>query len=75
MLPESLVEPLRLHLKRTRLLHEEDLSADYGCVYLPYALERKYPSAPPEWVRQWVFPAGKLSTHPRSGEVRRHHAS
>lgn len=75
VLPESLVETLGLHLKRVRLLHEEDLSAGYGRIYLPYALERKYPSAPAEWVWQWVFPAGKLSTDPWSGEVRRHHAS
>jgi integron integrase len=75
VLPESLVEPLGLHLKRVRLLHGEDLSAGYGRVYLPYALERRYPSAPAEWVWQWVFPAGKLSMDPRSGEVRRHHAS
>ena len=75
VLPESLTGPLERHLERIRLLHEEDLSGGYGRVYLPYALERKYPSAAAEWVWQWVFPAGKLSRDPRSGEVRRHHAS
>jgi integron integrase len=75
VLPESLVGPLGRHLERVRLLHEEDLRAGYGRVYLPYALERKYPSAAADWVWQWVFPAGKLSTDPRAGEVRRHHAS
>jgi integron integrase len=75
VLPESLTGPLERHLERIRLLHEEDLRGGYGRVYLPYALERKYPSAAAEWVWQWVFPAGKLSRDPRSGEVRRHHAS
>lgn len=75
VLPESLAEPLRRQLERTRLLHEEDLRRGYGRVYLPYALDRKYPQAAAEWAWQWVFPAGKLSTDPRSGEVRRHHAS
>lgn len=75
VLPESLAEPLGRHLERVRLLHEEDLRAGYGRVYLPYALARKYQSAAAEWVWQWVFPAAKLSRDPRSGEVRRHHAS
>jgi site-specific recombinase XerD len=44
-------------------------------VYLPYALERKYPNAAREWVWQWAFPANKLSVDPRSRQTRRHHAS
>jgi len=42
-------------------------------VYLPFALERKYPSAPREWLWQYVFPAGRLSEDPLSGKLRRHH--
>lgn len=45
----------------------------YGSVYLPFALERKYPNANREWIWQYVFPASKLSKDPRSGAVRRHH--
>src|SRR5215208_2750099 len=75
VLPESLAEPLGCHLERVRLLHEEDLRAGYGRVYLPYALERKYQNAATDWVWQWVFPSAKLSSDPRSGVVRRHHAS
>ena len=40
---------------------------------MPYALERKYPNAAKAWIWQYVFPAAKLSTDPRSGAVRRHH--
>lgn len=47
VLPESLAEPLGRQLERVRLLHEEDLRAGYGRVYLPYALERKYQNAAP----------------------------
>jgi integron integrase len=75
VLPESLAGPLGRHLERVRLTHDEDLRAGYGRVYLPYALERKYQNAAAEWVWQWAFPASKLSRDPRSGEVRRHHAS
>lgn len=75
MLPTTLIEPLGRQLERARLLHEEDLQRGYGSVYLPYALERKYPNAAREWGWQWVFPAGKLSVDPRSGQTRRHHIS
>jgi len=59
MLPEKLVEPLRSHLERVRLLHARDLREGYGEVHLPYALARKYPRAGREW--HW------------DGVVRRHH--
>ena len=42
-------------------------------VYLPYALERKYPSACYEWSWFWAFPSIKLSPDPLSGKIRRHH--
>jgi integron integrase len=73
MLPSSLVEPLKSHLHLVKLQHERDCEQGYGQVYLFYALDRKYPNAPTEWMWQYVFPASRLSTDPRSGEVRRHH--
>ena len=73
MLPESLVAPLEEHLRSAERLHEEDLAKGHGAVYLPYALERKYPNANREWIWQYVFPSGRLSVDPRSGVVRRHH--
>jgi integrase len=42
-------------------------------VFLPKALERKYPNAGKEWAWFWVFPARGISTDPRSGIIRRHH--
>ncbi len=74
LLPERVQEPLRLHLAKVKALHEEDLSCGHGSVYLPFALERKYPNAPRAWEWQYVFPAAKLSVDPRSGIKRRHHA-
>ncbi len=73
ILPESLIAPLRDHLRNVQRLHEEDLAKGYGAVYLPYALERKYPNANREWSWQYVFPSVRLSVDPRSGVVRRHH--
>lgn len=73
MLPAALAAPLRTHLERVRELHRQDLAAGYGAVYLPYALERKYPGAARDWGWQYVFPSAKLAVDPRSGETRRHH--
>ena len=42
----------------------KDLRKGFGAVYLPGALDRKYPAAPREWGWQYVFPARDLSTEP-----------
>lgn len=73
LLPGSLLEPLRNHLARVKLLHEQDLMNGFGCVYLPHALERKYPNACKEWGWQYIFPSINISTDPRSNIRRRHH--
>jgi integron integrase len=73
MLPEKLVAPLQNHLEAVRRLHQRDLSDGFGEVYLPFALERKYPNANREWGWQYVFPASRRAMDPRSGVERRHH--
>lgn len=73
MLPAALAAPLAEHLKRVKVLHEQDLAAGRGAVYLPYALERKYPGAARDWAWQYVFPSANLSVDPRTGIERRHH--
>jgi integrase len=73
MLPQPVKRPLQQHLQDVQGLHARDLAAGAGSVYLPYALERKYPHANRAWMWQYVFPATKLSRDPRTGLVRRHH--
>jgi len=73
MLPESVIEPLRRHFAKVKALHEEDLAAGFGEVYLPFALDKKYPNAGREWGWQYVFPSAKFSKDPRSEATRRHH--
>jgi len=73
MLPENVVAPLQEHLARVKQVHTADLADGYGAVYLPYALERKYPHANREWGWQYVFPAKSRSVDPRTGVTRRHH--
>lgn len=73
MLPRSLIRPLELQLEFAKTLHDADLEEGFGSVYLPFALERKYPNAGFEWGWQYVFPATRRSTDPRSDCIRRHH--
>ncbi|MCP5099682.1 MAG: integron integrase [Chloroflexi bacterium] len=73
MLPDSLYAPLQEHLQRTQIIHNKDLTDGYGCVYLPNALERKYPNACREWGWQYIFSAPQLSQDPRTNIIRRHH--
>jgi integron integrase len=73
LLPDGIIPDLQRHLRHVKLIHQDDLQDGFGNVYLPYALERKYPNASHEWGWQWVFPAVKRSLDPRSGVERRHH--
>jgi integron integrase len=74
MLPEIVKPALTQHLERVKDLHERDLADGFGEVYMPTALARKFPNAAREWKWQYVFPSAKISTDPRSGKRRRHHA-
>jgi integron integrase len=73
VLPERVIPALQEHLVKVKAIHDGDLRAGHGAVYLPGALDRKYPSAAREWRWQYVFPARGLSRDPRGGRLRRHH--
>ena len=73
MLPASIISELQDYLVGIRRQHQQDLGRGFGSVYLPFALERKYPNANQDWIWQYVFPAGRIVKDPRSGEMRRHH--
>lgn len=73
LLPMAVKEPLKKHLQRVKFLHQKDLDEGYGLVYLPYALQRKYPNANSEWIWQYVFPAS-TRYYDRDDKIhRRHH--
>lgn len=73
MLPQSLIAPLQAHLRARRQLFEDDKLAGKAAVYMPNALDRKYPNAAVDWAWQYIFPSGSYSIDPRSGDERRHH--
>jgi site-specific recombinase XerD len=45
LLPESLLEPLELQIELCLVQHKQDLASGHGEVYMPSALNRKFPEA------------------------------
>jgi len=72
-LADKLLLPLRHQIDYIRSQHQQDLEQGYGSVYMPEALNRKYPRADKELRWQFVFSSSKISKDPRSGKYRRHH--
>ncbi len=75
LLAEAGREELRAQLRRSEALHRADRASGLAGVWLPDAVERKYPNAGRELGWFWVFPSRTLSTDPHAGVVRRHHIS
>lgn len=75
MLPTATIDVLEAQLTYAKALHNQDLNNGLGEVYLPYALERKYPNANKQWIWQYIFPSARISIDPGSNRQRRHHIS
>jgi integron integrase len=74
VLPDAVTQDLQRHLRRVKLLYEDDLASGFNGVSLPYALAVKYPKAQFEWKWQYVFPSKNITRDPLSGKLKRHHA-
>ena len=74
MLPASLAPALREQMQRARAVWADDRASGHGGVYMPDALDRKYPRAGSSWSWFWMFPHAQIAIDPRSGVLRRHHA-
>jgi integron integrase len=72
-LPKQLVEPLRSLIQSRRLLHERDVTNGDASVWLPHALDRKFPNAHKEFKWQFLFASAKHSRDPKTGKRHRHH--
>jgi integron integrase len=73
MLPRLLFPQLKHQLAHARALWGQDRASGRNGVFMPHALERKYPRAGESWAWFWVFPSQKLSVDPQTGVERRHH--
>ena len=72
-LPRSLTAIMHSHRERLRELFARDREDGVPGVFLPHALEVKYPNDGAEFAWQWFFPSKGLLNDPRSGLRRRHH--
>jgi len=68
-------DELRARLQESEAVHRADRMSGLAGVWMPDALDRKYPNAGRELGWFWVFPSRTVSTDPRAGIVRRHHIS
>lgn len=72
-LPQAIKQRLLAQVDYVAQIHKKDLEDGFGSVYMPYALEKKYPKAQLETKWQFLFPMINISKDPRSEIVRRHH--
>ncbi len=75
LLPKTLYNAFDEQIARVLTQQAIDLAQGIGGVYLPFALDKKYPNASTEPQWQYIFPATHLSIDPRAGILRRHHIS
>jgi integron integrase len=73
LLPKNCLVALNKQIGYAKVLHAQDRSVNLPGVYLPNALEKKYPNAGISFAWFWLFPSQGLSIDPRSGTKRRHH--
>lgn len=73
ILPNSLKEALLQQIIDAKIMFEKDRREGKNGIFLPNAIEKKYPHASVSLPWFWVFPADYESTDPRSKIFRRHH--
>lgn len=73
LLPQSLISDLKNQVIIVSKLLSFDLERDIGPVYLPHALDSKYPNAGKSLAWQYMFPSDNVSKDPRVNVMRRHH--
>jgi len=72
-LPLKYIPALQDQIEVVNKLFKADSKLDIDSVYLPFALERKFPNAGKQLGWQFLFPATRIATDQRSGKTRRHH--
>jgi integron integrase len=73
VLPESLLAAVEEQLRRVRQLHWRDMRVGGMTIPLPYAMDRKAPTATHDWRWAWLFPAARTHRDARTGRTFRAH--
>ena len=72
-MPGHLIPHLERWVASREVLHRHDLADGTASVWLPHALNRKYPEAHRELEWQFLFASNRFSRDPRTGKLHRHH--
>ncbi len=72
-IPQKINDELLLQVKHVETTHQIDLKNNFGSVFMPYALSKKYPNAQFEAKWQYLYPMNDVSKDPKTGVIRRHH--
>ncbi|MBT3299821.1 MAG: integron integrase [Candidatus Marinimicrobia bacterium] len=73
MLPETLRDLIKHQIERVAYLHALDQKNEVPGVFIPYSIEKKYPSVSKDFGWYFLFPGKSLSKDPITGIIRRHH--
>lgn len=73
LLSPHIIADLKHQIESVTALYKLDTKNGYGEVYMPYALQRKYPNHAKSLGWQYLFPAKNISKDPRSNKLMRHH--
>lgn len=71
--PKELHDLVRSQIRSMEVLFEDDRKNNMPGVSMPYAYDRKCKSASTSWPWFYLFASGKLSRHPDTGKLGRHH--
>jgi len=72
LLPVRHRKQIEHHIAQVHEQYASDRENGIG-VRLPNALRHKYPHASYQWAWYWLFPAARVTTDSRTGEIFRHH--
>ena len=72
-LSKNTANHLAIQMEKVETLYLQDRADNVPGVYLPHALERKYPNASTSLAWQYLFPSNRLNQDRRTQIRRRHH--
>lgn len=72
-LPRALAPTLQARVSELKEKHLRDLAIGEGEAHLPTALRKKWPTKGNSFPWQWLFPAARISLHPRTKHPSRCH--
>ncbi|PSW18277.1 integron integrase [Photobacterium sanctipauli] len=73
LLSPHIIPDLEQQIASVTMQHQLDTKNGFGEVYMPYALQLKYPNHAKSTGWQYLFPAQNISKDPRSNKRMRHH--